>query len=246
MAVLVMVRSGGPVWVTATTTVPELLLVLVSPPPVTDAVLVINAAAFAAIETLTTIGAARPTAIGLGWSHVSVVAVEVEQSQPDPEGTPRIVSPLGIVSLTVAVPVVAAVPELATASTYAAVPPCTNVDEVVLVNVRSGLPAGETVTVTVPELLPVFVSPPPLTDAVFVMLAGALGETFTSKVMGGALAPAPIAPARAQLADVNVEAAQSQPAPAGVPITESPAGIGSVTLIGPTVAPVPTLVTNSV
>jgi hypothetical protein len=44
---------------------------------------------------------------------------------------------------------------------------------------------GLIVVKSLAELLPVFVSPPPETDAVFVTLAGAVAETLTLSVIAG-------------------------------------------------------------
>ena len=91
------------------------------------------------------------------------------------------------------------------------------------------------------ELLPVFVSPPPETDTLFVTLAGAVGETSTVSVIAE-FAPTPSAVLRMQVI-VCPLALQFQ---GGLGPPESkvrPAGRVSVTVIGEVVAAVPELVT---
>ena len=87
---------------TLTVTLPLLLPLLTSPPPVTVAVLEIDAGAFAAMLTLTVIaGAALEAAMAVPRTQLTAADVDALQSQPVPEGRPTIVKPAGIVSLTV-------------------------------------------------------------------------------------------------------------------------------------------------
>ena len=93
------VRSGE-IAVTELTVEDELLPVLVSPPPATLAVLVIDAGALAAMLTVKlTAGAACPAGMPVLFVQLSEVAVDATQFQPDPLGAPAMVRPVGIVSL---------------------------------------------------------------------------------------------------------------------------------------------------
>ena len=88
---------------TLTVTLPLLLLLGLSPPPVTVAVLVIDAAAFAEILTFTVMAGATPEVAGMAVlrTQLTAEAVDALQSQPAPEGSPLIVKPTGMVSVTV-------------------------------------------------------------------------------------------------------------------------------------------------
>jgi hypothetical protein len=101
--------------------------------------------------------------------------------QPAPEAVPG-VSPAGKVSVTVTVvPFVAVAPEFVAVMVYEPLEPRVKLPECVLLMVRSG--NWLMVVASLAELLPVLVSPPPVTEAVFVTLAGAVAETLTVKVI---------------------------------------------------------------
>ena len=69
---------------------------LIAPPPVVIAGVVINAGAFAAMLTVTVmIGAVAPAGNAVLRRHSTLVAVELKQSQPNPELTTSIVTPVG-------------------------------------------------------------------------------------------------------------------------------------------------------
>ena len=86
-------------------------------------------------------------------------------------------------------------------------------------------------------------SPPPLTLAVLVRLAGALLPTVTVRlILGYAVLGAKASPRE----QVNVWPATVQPQPVPVPLTGSkPVGKVSTTVTAPVLAPLPVLVTSS-
>ena len=101
--------------------------------------------------------------------------------------------------------------------------------------------ASATLTIDEPELFPVFVSPPPETEAVLVIEAGAVGEIFTSKLISRE-APAAKAVVLVQLRAVAVVAVQINPATIGDVAIVSPVGIVSVTEKVAVVGPLPEFV----
>src|SRR4051812_7212481 len=88
----------------------------------------------------------------------------------------------------------------------------------------------------------VLLSPPPLTLAVLVTLAGALEATVTVNVMSGYFAPLASSSLRVHVRDDSV---QAQPVPFKA-VADSPAGSESVTVTLPVVEPVPLLAAVSV
>jgi hypothetical protein len=80
-------------------------------------------------------------------------------------------------------PLVAARPEFVAVMVYVPVEPRVKLPECVLAIVMSA--TGLIVVASLEESLPVFISPPPEVDAVFVTLAGAVAETLTVSVMLG-------------------------------------------------------------
>src|SRR5262245_57543770 len=122
------------------------------------------------------------------------------------------VSPPGSESTTVTVPAVAPAPVFVTVKEYVApVCPRVNTPTCVFVTVRSGSdPIGVTSDAV---LLRMLASPPPVTVAVFVTLAGAVADAFTVNVITGYLAPAETVAARVQLrlASVQLQTAPASP-----------------------------------
>jgi hypothetical protein len=116
--------------------------------------------------------------------HVMVVLVEVEQSHPVPVPETKL-SPPGSGSLTVYVPLEAAVPPLETVTVYTPLVPWVKLPLWLLAMVRSVSPL--TVVGSLALLLPVLVSPPPDTDAVLVTPPTAPAPTATVSVIAGAL-----------------------------------------------------------
>src|SRR5258708_2289414 len=98
------------------------------------------------------------------------------------------------------------------------------------------------VVTSVALLFAEFVSPPPLTLAVLVTLAGAAAEGLTVRVMAGWRAPGARTPRRVQ---ESVAGAQDQPLPL-IDVAVSPVGGVSVTVTPPLVGALPvTFVTVS-
>ena len=101
--VLVIVRSGTAVEVIVVGSLAESLLVLLSPPPDTVAVLVTLDGALLAMLTFKVIGEALALAAKAVWFVQVTVCPESEQVQPAPLA-PVGVNPLGTTSVTVMVP----------------------------------------------------------------------------------------------------------------------------------------------
>ncbi|MGD9764857.1 MAG: hypothetical protein AB7V27_14175 [Candidatus Binatia bacterium] len=87
---------------------------------------------------------------------------------------------------------------------------------------------------------------PVIACAVFLNTAGASGAAETEAVITGAAAPGARIVLLVQLNWFAVEALQSHPEAVAGSSKVIPVGIGSVTMIGSTVAAVPTLLTASV
>src|SRR5438034_366103 len=157
---------------------------------------------------------------------------------PKPETKLR---PAGSGSVTVIGPVVAVVPTLGTERRRVGLAPSTNAAVCRFAIARSGAPPTAVRSEAV--LFAAYGSPEVLTVAVLMTLGTAAGATFTVSV-NTRLSPATIGPLFVAVT-VPPAAAKFQPAP--VPETKlRPAGSGSVTVIGPVVGVVPTLVTTSV
>ena len=114
------------------------------------------------------------------WLHVNVASVQL---QPDPLIAVA-VSPVGSVSVTLTVPVVATPPLLVTLMVYVApVCPCVKFPMCVFVIVKSAGARAETVVASFALSFEVLLSPPPETVAVFVIEAAAFAATLTVKVI---------------------------------------------------------------
>jgi hypothetical protein len=107
----------------------------------------------------------------------------VVQPHPEPVMLEPAVKPEGSVSVTVAVPLVAAFPELVTVIVYVPVPPAGKLPVWVLVMVHAGAAAGATGAVSLP--VAGFKTPPPEMVAEFVTLAGAFVAMATVSVTFG-------------------------------------------------------------
>lgn len=179
-----------PLWVTVTVTsgtppiviasVPVLFEVFASPPPDTVSVLVNEPVAFEATLTVNVItGYELPLANASDRVQLEAFNVHVH---PVPV-SPVAVKPAGNVSITVAAPLVAAVPALVTVIANVPPWPWVKLPVWIDVTVRSGTP--EIVVPSVPVLFEVFVSPPPEIVTVLVNDPAAFEATFTSKAIGG-------------------------------------------------------------
>jgi hypothetical protein len=167
------VRSG--VVFTAEVTTAESLPVFVSPPPPTEAVFEILAAAPLLTDTvMATTGKLAPAARTALPRQLTSWSLRLHV-QPLPEAALG-VSPAGSRSLKVMAPLVAAPPTLPAVSVYVPVPPCAN-GVAVIVSVRSEICV--TGLAIVLELSAGLVSPPPAMVAVSETVAGTLAATLT-------------------------------------------------------------------
>jgi hypothetical protein len=212
---------------------------VVSPGSETVAVLAMLPVAAPLTPTVSVIfPVAEPLATGPGFVHVTTCETAAHvQFVPVPLTN---VNAALSVSVTVIVPVVAAVPTLLTAIWNVPFDPATKLPEVVLVIERSGEPAV-TVTVAVDELFAALLSSVVATVAVLLMLPEAAAFTATVSTMFAAAALPAIGPEFVQVTTCAT-AAQAQPVP--VPETNVKLALSvSVTVIPPTVGPVLTLFT---
>ena len=186
------------------------------------------------------------SAIGLPDAPAAIDALEVQvavcpeplQVQPVPLAALK-VNPGGSVSTTVSVPDVAAVPVLLTAIVYVPVQPMLKlpVCDFAIASTGRTIVVGSFATGE-------FGAPPPEALALFVSDGGALGDTFTLRVMG-----LPLAPAAMTVVLVHVTTAPAAEHVQPVPLAEKydkPVGSVSLTVIVPEVATLPLLLTRIV
>jgi hypothetical protein len=209
--------------------------VFAAPPPLAVALFVRLAGALGATLTTRAIGLpAAPAAIAVVLVHVTI-APAAAHAHPVP--LPALyVRPVGNVSVTVTVPVVAALPVLLTVIVYVPVPPATN-EPVCDFAIAS---TGEPVSVVGSCAVGVFDAPPPLAATAFVTEPGD-PPTLTVREI-----EFPTAPAAMLVALVHVTVWPAAPHVQPVPLAEAnvrPAGSVSIAAIVPEVATLPVLPT---
>jgi hypothetical protein len=211
--------------------------VLVAPPPETLTEFVTEPAGPAALTVNAMELPAAPAAMAVVLVQVAICA-EPLHVQPVPLAALK-VSPAGSVSVTVIVPLVAAVPVLLTAIAYVPVAPIVKfpVCDFAIASVGLRIVVGSVA-------VGVLAAPPPVAVAEFVTVAAAFAATLTLSAIG---VPFPPAAMTVVLVHVTIAPASAhvQPVPDAA-LNVSPAGSVSVTVIVPEVATLPVLRAASV
>jgi len=208
-----------------------------APPPLTVTEFVTEPGAPTAL-TVKVIGAPLPpAAMAVVLVHVTFWPAPLHV-QPVPLAALN-VNPVGSVSVTVIVPVVAAVPVLLAVTVYVPVEPIVKLPVWLFAIARVGV-----TTVVGSVAVGVFEAPPPLTVTELVTVAGAFAATFTVSVIE---VPEPAAAMAAVLVQVTVwpTALHVHPVPVAA-LNVKPVGSVSVTVIVPEVATFPVLLTATV
>jgi hypothetical protein len=185
-------------------------------------------------------------AIGLPVATAAMAVVLVQVAicaeplhvQPVPLAALK-VRPAGIVSVTVIVPLVAAVPLLLTAIVYVPVAPIVKfpVCDFAIASVGLRIVVGSVA-------VGVLVAPPPEAAALFVNVAGAFAATLTVRAIDEPPAPAAMTAALVQVTTAPAST-HAQPVPDAA-LNVSPVGRSSLTVSVPDVATLPGLLTASV